>query len=238
MVHFGAAVGLDHRSAYGMKLTGERWVTRFQSMSTSNLYRLGLLTAIVFAWNLSGRLLFAALGDDHGKPLFNGKDLSGWVVMNDAKFSVTNGVIHLDRSTGWLRTEKEYTDFVLVAQWRALETNYNSGFYIRAGLVGTPYPTNAFQVNLKEMALGELLKGKTRVVESTTKPFPVGEWVEFRMEARGKILTLDVNGQRAWEYNGLDTDRGCIGIQAESKLMEFRNVRVRELRIEGTDPMR
>lgn len=54
------------------------------------------------------------------------------------------------------------------------------------------------------------------------------------MEVRGKKLTLDVNGERAWEFSGLDTDHGYIGIQAEGKMMDFRNVRVRELGSDGT----
>jgi hypothetical protein len=215
----------------GMKLTGGRRVARLVDMITSRICRLHLPTAIVLASLAFARVSPGAEGTDAGNwvSLFNGKDLSGWVVMNDAKFSVTNGVIHLDKSTGWLRTEKEYSDFVLVAEWRALETAYNSGFYIRAGVVGAPYPTNAFQVNLKETALGQLLRGKTEVAPSTNPRFSVREWVEFRMEVRGKKLTLDVNGERVWEFSGLDTDRGYIGIQAESKLMDFRNVRVREL---------
>ena len=205
-------------------------------MPTAKTSRLCLLTAIVFASLAFTRVSSGAEGTDAGSwvPLFNGKDLSGWVVMNGAAFTVTNGVIHLDKSTGWLRTEKEYGDFVLVAEWRALETSYNSGFYIRAGLAGAPYPTNAFQVNLKETALGQLLRGKSEVAPSTNPRFSVREWVEFRMEVRGKKLTLDINGERAWEFSGLDTDRGYIGIQAESKLMDFRNVRVRELGSEIT----
>jgi hypothetical protein len=181
------------------------------------------------------RVARGASGTDDGKwvSLFNGKDLTGWVVMNDAAFTVTNGVIHLDKSTGWLRTEKEYTDFVLEAEWRALETGYDSGLYIRAGLVGNPYPANAWQVNLKETALGQLLRGKTEAAPSTPPSFSIREWVTFRVEVRGKKLTLDVNGDRAWEFSGLDTDRGYIGIQAEGKTMDFRNVRVREIGSDG-----
>ena len=206
-------------------------------MVTSRIRRLHFLMAILFGALAFARVAHGASGTDAGTwvPLFNGKDLSGWVVMNNAAFTVTNGVIHLDKSTGWLRTEKQYTDFIVEADWRALETGYNSGFYIRAGLVGNPYPTNAWQVNLKENALGQLLRGKTEAAPSTTPGFSIREWVTFHMEVRGKKLTLDVNGERAWEFSGLDTDRGYIGIQAESKLMEFRNVRVRELGSDGPD---
>jgi len=161
--------------------------------------------------------------------LFNGKDLTGWVVMNDAKFSVTNGMIHLDSSMGWLRTERVYTNFVLEVEWRGLETNYNSGIYIRAGLEGKPHPTDAWQVNLKQSAIGQLLRGKPEVLPSNTPPIPANEWVKYHIEVLGKMMTLDVNGKRAWEFDKLDVNHGFIGLQAEGHPIEFRNLRVYEL---------
>ena len=47
--------------------------------------------------------------------------------------------------------------------------------------------------------------------------------------AIGRAITLDVNGERAWEFKELDADRGYIGIQAEDKAFDFRNIRVQEL---------
>ena len=55
-------------------------------------------------------------------PLFNGTNLDGWVVMNGAKFSVTNGAIQIEGGMGWLRSERAFTNFVLEAEWRGLET--------------------------------------------------------------------------------------------------------------------
>ena len=49
------------------------------------------------------------------------------------------------------------------------------------------------------------------------------------MEAKGRKLTLDVNGQRAWEFDKFDADHGYLGLQAEGKSFDFRNLRVQEL---------
>ena len=49
-----------------------------------------------------------------------------------------------------------------------------------------------------------------------------------RIEGHAKI-TLDVDGERAWEYKELDADHGYIGIQAEGKAFDFRNIRIQEL---------
>jgi hypothetical protein len=183
----------------------------------------GALGTILLATSL------AFAGDTNGISLFNGKDLTGWQVVNDGVFSATNGTLHIERGMGWLRSEKEFGDFVLEAEWRGLETNYNSGFFVRSGIEGKPFPDGGWQINLKQSALGALVKGKDVVLQSRTPAKPAGEWAKFRMEVRGKSLKLFVYGESAWEFNELEPARGFVGIQAEGKQMEFRNVRIQEL---------
>ncbi len=161
--------------------------------------------------------------------LFNGKDLSGWRIVNGGEFSVTNGLLHLEKGSGWLRTEREFTNFVFEAEWRGLETNYNSGFFIRAGLAGKPFPDGGWQVNTKQTAIGQLIKGKDSVVQSKTPVKPAGEWCKFRIEARGKFLSLFVEDAEVWKQE-IDTEHGYLGIQAEGRKMDFRNVRVQEIK--------
>ena len=84
-------------------------------------------------------------------------------------------------------------------------------------------------MNLQGAALGGLVKGNKTVVPAETPPMPLNKWVKFRIEARGSKLTLDVDGERAWEFDGLDAPQGYIGIQAEEKAFEFRNIRIQEL---------
>ncbi len=158
--------------------------------------------------------------------LFNGKDLTGWVPMHETQFVVTNGNLRLVNGMGWLRTEKPYTNFVFEAEWRALVPAYDSGFFIRACPEGKPWPTDGWQVNLGRTALGALVKGYKNIVPSETPPLPLNQWVKFRMEVKGTNLTLDINGERAWEFKTLDAASGYIGIQAENKAFEFRNLRV------------
>ena len=161
--------------------------------------------------------------------LFNGKDLSGWVPMHDVVFVVTNGNLRLVKGMGWLRTEKQYKDFVLEAEWRALVPEYDSGFFVRAGLEGKPWPKDVWQVNLQRAALGGLVKGYKTVVPAETPPMPLNKWVKFRIEVHGRKITLDVDGERAWEFSDLDAQRGYIGIQVEEKSFDFRNIRIEEL---------
>jgi hypothetical protein len=167
--------------------------------------------------------------DEGWVSLFNGKDLSGWAAVHEVTFVVTNGNLRLVDGMGWLRTQKQYTDFVFEAEWRALVPQYDSGFFVRAGLEGKPWPTDGWQINLASNALGALVRGYKTVVPAETPRMPLNKWVKFRMEVRGKKITLDVDGERAWEFNALDAQRGYIGIQAEGKSFDFRNLRLREL---------
>jgi len=175
------------------------------------------------------RTAFAAENASNWEPLFNGKNLAGWIPVHEVTFVVTNGNLRLVTGMGWLRTEKQYKDFVLELEWRALDSGYDSGIFLRAGLDGKPWPKDGWQLNLQRAALGGLVKGTRTIVPAETPPMPLNQWVKFRIEVRGKKVTLDVDGERAWEYEGLDAARGYIGIQAENKSFDFRNVRLREL---------
>jgi unsaturated rhamnogalacturonyl hydrolase len=183
--------------------------------------------------NASDVKLIGCAGQPVWQSLFNGRDLSGWVSMNDGVFIATNSNIRLVKGHGWLRTERQYTNFVFEAEWRALHTNYNSGFFLRAGLDGKPFPTDVWQVNLKETSLGSLLKGSPTVQPSTSPSLPINQWFTFRMDARGNKLILDINGRRAWEFNQFDAPYGYLGLQAEGHAFDFRNLRVRDLPAEA-----
>jgi hypothetical protein len=161
--------------------------------------------------------------------LFNGKDLTGWVPVHDVTVEVKEGNLRIVKGMGWIRTEKEYGDFVFEAEWRALEEKYDSGFFIRCVSEGKPWPKDGWQINLRYDRLGGLVRGYANVVPSETEKLPVNQWVKFRMEVQGKKCTLYVNGEKAWEFDKLDRDRGYLGIQIEDRAFDFRNLRLREL---------
>jgi hypothetical protein len=187
------------------------------------------ISLAVLSFILSFSSVANPTGGTNWIPLFNGGDLGGWVKVNGGTYTATNGILHLEGGKGWLRTEKEYGDFILETEWRGLKTNYNSGLFLRAPLEGNPWATNIWQVNTKQGAIGELLQGSARRVPAVTPSVPAGEWVKFRIEARGTNLTLDVNGKRIWLFHELQPARGYIGLQAEGWPFEFRNLQVQEI---------
>lgn len=65
-------------------------------------------------------------------PLFNGKDLSGWVNVNtkpDTWYVQDGLLICTGHPIGVMRTEKQYENFVLHIEWRHMEKGGNSGVF-------------------------------------------------------------------------------------------------------------
>ena len=97
-----------------------------------------LLTAWITA--VCATTLMAA-DDDGFVPLFNGRDLTGWVNANCAPetWSVRAGVIHCTgKPTGALRTPRQYENFILEVEWRHLSKGGNSGVFIWGTPIAAP----------------------------------------------------------------------------------------------------
>jgi hypothetical protein len=99
-------------------------------------------------------LALAALvpGADEGKddgfvPLFNGRDLTGWVNVNCAPgtfFVKDNEIVTTGKPTGFLRTAKQYENFIAEFEWMHVNKKEvgNSGFFVWGDplpAIGTPF---------------------------------------------------------------------------------------------------
>ena len=82
-----------------------------------------------------------ASDNDGFVPLFNGRDLTGWVNANCAPetWSVRDGMIHCTgHPTGALRTDRQYENFILEVEWRHLTSGGNSGVFIWGTPIAAP----------------------------------------------------------------------------------------------------
>jgi len=94
-----------------------------------------LLPALLLAFTLH------AQAQENWSPMFNGRDLSGWVNVNCAPetWSIKDGVITCTgKPTGALRTERQYENFILEAEWRHLSSGGNSGVFIWGSPIAAP----------------------------------------------------------------------------------------------------
>ncbi|MBD3267435.1 DUF1080 domain-containing protein [bacterium] len=187
---------------------------------------IGLTLAFAVLMGLNGMA-----EDKKWDSLFNGKNLKGWKEVHEVTFDVHEKNLRLVKGMGWLRTEKQYADFILEFETQALkDEDYDSGLFFRVGLKGKPWPKNGWQVNLKHDALGTLVRGYRPMIKAETKKVPVGKWMQFRLTVKGETAQLELNGKKLWEADFIDTEKGYIGIQAENKSFAFRNIKIQPLK--------
>ena len=188
-------------------------------------------------------ILFLSSGPMFAEELFNGKNLNGWVIENDGKFSVKDNKIHVNKGVGWLRSEKQYANFVLTIEFRFLEKGANSGIFIRTGPTSKKdengWPDNGYQVQCKDTieppALGMMIpygappfKHKSDLDAIKKEKKAPGEWQTFEITCQDETMTVKLNGTVITTCTEIKNLKGHIGIQGEKGLLEFRKLTIAE----------
>ncbi len=193
-------------------------------------------------------------GQDVGIPLFNGKNLDGWVAINGkpGTWTVRDGMIRCSgEPKGFLRTDKEYENYILEVEWRHSAPGGNSGIFFHTDAQpepGAPYP-RCIEAQLFDSDHGSLFgirgaslvpisnpgkKGKTALagpLENRTKP--AGEWNKYVITTQDGFVKLEVNGKFVTSAKHLSQTKGYIGFQSEHSEVHFRNIRIRPLNGKG-----
>src|SRR5579875_1957848 len=144
-------------------------------------------------------------------PLFDGKDLNGWVYVGQAPgYEVKDGIIVCPAGcSGNLFTEKEYSDFVLDVDFR-LSANANNGIGIRAPLQGdAAYMGMEIQILDDSGSMYQHLQpwqycGSIYNVVPAKKGSlkPVGEWNHEEITAIGRHIKVVINGKDLKGWRG------------------------------------
>ncbi len=208
-----------------------------------NLKATFVLLMATFAIGYAG---LAIASSNDGKPkvvsLFNGKNLDGWVIENNAKFSVRNGLLFVNKGVGWLRSEKTYGDFILKMDFRFLEEKANSGIFVRTGPTSKKdengWPDNGYQIQCMDIITGD--RALATMIPYGAPPFQwesdlkklakayksTREWNSYEIQCLGEELTVKLNGLLITKATNIKNLRGHIGIQAEHGQLEFKNLRI------------
>jgi hypothetical protein len=208
-------------------------------------------------WNIAVAVLMGLLvamaerkaESESWRPLFNGKDLDGWVPLGSAAWRVEDGIIvggqdGDPKKSGLLTTRDSFKDFELVLDFMIDEHGkYNSGVYLRndrktAGRTG--YQVNIGRGEAQEYCGGIftnewLAKGDEK--DTIRKKL---DWNTLRILAQGPHILVDLNGQRLADYTDPKPaekflQEGVIGLQtygAEGYAgwVKFRNIKIREIK--------
>lgn len=205
----------------------------------------------------------AARADEDGfRPLFNGKDLSGWVPVNVAPetFTARDGmIVSTGKPTGVLRTDRPYENFVLELEWRHMQPGGNAGLFVWSDAlpaVGVPF-TRSFEVQILDGQndpnytshgdvfgiWGATMKpdrphpaGWMRCLPSEKRAKPSPEWNHYRVTCRDGVLKLEVNGKEVSGASECVPRKGYLCLEAEGSECHFRNLKIKELPGTGATP--
>jgi hypothetical protein len=206
-------------------------------------------------------LVFAPTASHAGdwRPLFNGKDLTGWRANNDPKsFTVKDGLLRV-QATGqtsahlfYVGERKEglerFKDFELEAICRA-DPNSNGGIFVH-----TDMSTRDAQLHLAkgyEVQLNSAAKEKRKtgslygIVDLDKSPVDETKWFTIRVVVRNKRITVAVEGKELVDYTEpanvvrpkertgrlFAADGGGLALQAHDtgSVWYFKDIRVKRL---------
>jgi hypothetical protein len=177
--------------------------------------------------------------------LFGGKNLDAWVIENNGQFSVADGILKVNRGTGWLRSKESFGDFTLIMEFRFLEEAANSGVFVRTGPTSNDddngWPNNGYQVQCMDALevdhpLGTLIPygapefKQEYDMDALKRAYkPAGEWHLFEITCVGETLSVKLNGELVTTATSILNLEGHVGIQGEHGLLEFRKIELKKL---------
>ena len=176
------------------------------------------------------------------KPLFNGKDFTGWVLPADKEiFSIKDGAIvgttkgNLKKNE-FLVTEKKYSDFVLKAKVKI--RNGNSGIQFRSkraddGAVSRPQADVAdgyWGLFYEERGRGILERYPEAEANKLVKK---DDWNDFMITAKGNHVVIEFNGVKIIDRTDDKFDKtGVIALQTHvgpPMQVSFKDLEIKEL---------
>ncbi len=162
--------------------------------------------------------------------LFDGQTDFGWQANSKANWNVADGVISVSEGEkGLLSTTSEFADYELTLDFRA-PAETNSGVFLRTPRQPTNPAVDCYELNIAAPAVSPFSTGSFVNRKKTSGTFDTSDWRTFRVRAAGGHFTVDVDGTRALEYHDPQPlGRGHIGLQFNTGLVEFRNVKLRPL---------
>lgn len=188
--------------------------------------------------------LVLSAANDSFTPLFDGKSLTGWTIVNgpESAFYANEGAIVVHEGSNyptWLRTNREFENFefrceVFIKGWA------NGGLFFGAPLYGRPTECG-FKVNLFQKQDAPSLGESIGAIFPSVPPKLInvrnkGEWNSIR-------VLMDYPSLKIWINDALVQDLNCathpdlkykrrsgyIGIESLSYPLRYRNIQIREL---------
>src|SRR5262245_52136418 len=167
--------------------------------------------------------------------LFDGKTIgSEWDRVGETNWRIEEGAIVADKRTGetpaYLITKTKYKDFQVHVEFWASD-DAHSGIFLRCQVAAKITDRSCYEVNIydqrKDPTYGT--GGIVHYVEVNPMPKAGGKWNTYEITAKGRHITVVLNGQKTAElHNGLFAE-GHLGLQHGEGVIKFRKVAIKPL---------
>jgi hypothetical protein len=183
---------------------------------------------------------FAVAGSAQGQSgsgwtqLFDGKTLGDWDRTGETNWRVEDGAIVADKKpekgTAHLVTKNKYKDFQIYAEFWASD-DANSGIFIRCTEPKNPGAKTCYEVNIFDQRKDPTYGTGSIVYFTEVNPMPKagGKWNTFEITAKGRHITVMLNGQKTADLHNGMFEEGPFTLQYGSGVIKFRKVAVKPL---------
>jgi hypothetical protein len=166
--------------------------------------------------------------------LLDGKTMGEWDRVGNSNWRLEDGAVVADKVTGegaaHLVSKSPYKDFMIHVEFWASD-DANSGIFLRCADRTKISDRSCYEVNIfdqrKDPTYGT--GGIVHFVEVNPMPKAGGKWNTYEITAKGRQITVILNGQKTAElHNGLFAE-GPFTLQHGSGVIKFRKVAIKPL---------
>ena len=163
--------------------------------------------------------------------LIDGKTMGDWDQVGEANWRMEDGAVVADKGKGGhLVTKNKYKDFQIHAEFWASD-DANSGIFLRCDDPKKPGAKTCYEVNIFDQRKDPTYGTGAIVYFAEVSPMPKagGKWNTFEITAKGRQITVVLNGQKTVDlHNGMFTE-GPFTLQYGAGVIKWRKVAVKPL---------
>jgi len=160
--------------------------------------------------------------------LFDGKNLDNWHAIGNANWKLLDGAVQADQGSGFLVSNKSYSDFQVRAEFW-VDADANSGVFLRCSDPQHVTSANAYEVNIYDKNLEYGTGAIVDLVKPSTNLKAAGRWNTYEITAKGPHFTIILNGAKTAELDDTKHPQGPIALQYSAGLVKFRSVQIKPL---------
>jgi hypothetical protein len=166
--------------------------------------------------------------------LFDGKSMGDWDRVGEANWRLEDGAIVADKrtskETAHLVTKNSYKDFMIHAEFWASD-DANSGLFIRCSDPKNIGARTCYEVNIFDQRKDPTYGTGAIVYFAEVNPMPKagGKWNTFEITAKGRQITVVLNGTKTVDLHNGMFEQGPFTLQHGEGVIKFRKVAVKPL---------